>query len=188
LIVDIIIFVALILIVALIYAWYYQLSIVPKRVILQENTDYIKKNLNAEGFVTSKTVPIAHETVLRIDQTQENIALCFNRTGEYHIIPFGDIVSVAIYEDDTEKKTAGVGGAILGGMIAGGVGALIGSSSADTERLIHKLQLRIFTRNIENPIHVVNALKDKTNKSPEYVHAYEQILQGYAIITAIINQ
>ena len=70
-------------------------------------------------------------------------------------IPFDNIISVEILEDNMVlfSKKVSVGGAILGGVLAGGAGMVVGGLSGDTkqEKNVSKVTVKIKIRNYSMP-------------------------------------
>lgn len=79
-------------------------------------------------------------------------------------INFKDIMSCELVIDGTTKykksATRAIGGAVMGGILLGGVGAVVGglSGSSKEKRKIKRIDLKIVVRDIENPCMVINFL------------------------------
>ena len=87
-------------------------------------------------------------------------------------IPFDKIVDSEILIDDTTVMKASrgqqVAGALIGGAIAGGVGAIIGGSSPNTTSLntVKRIRLKITNEDFENPVYYIDFLptRDKLKR------------------------
>lgn len=87
-------------------------------------------------------------------------------------IPFDKIVDSEILIDDTTVMKASrsqqVAGALIGGAIAGGVGAIIGGSSPNTTGIntVKRIRLKITNEDFENPVYYIDFLptRDKLNR------------------------
>lgn len=76
------------------------------------------------------------------------------------------------------SRSSQIGGAILAGIVAGGVGAIIGGLSGKTTTTeIKNFELRIIFNNTENPVFIIN-----------FQHYFEQANHWYSLITVLIKQ
>ncbi len=90
-----------------------------------------------------------------------------------------------------KSVSGGVGGAILGDVLAGGVGAIIGGSmgsSALTDK-IKSVDLKIIINDTSNPVFKVNFFKGETKKgSSTYKTAYNEAEKWHSIFVGLIAQ
>lgn len=84
-----------------------------------------------------------------------------NHVFKYFHVSSDDILEVEIFKDKESmiktSKMGLAGGAVVGGLVAGGIGSIIGSMTAN-KRNIHKikeLSLKITINDKENPIHTI---------------------------------
>lgn len=124
---------------------------------------YLKKNEK-----NSVRLDIKSETTdgfIGVDKTQKKIFLADCRNIQ-HIsmksIDFKDIMSCELIEDGAtiykKSATRAIGGAIVGGILSGGVGAIVGglSGSSKEKKKVKKVDLKFVVRDIDNPCVVVN--------------------------------
>ena len=84
---------------------------------------------------TKKLVSMKNDVALCIDEVKQKIYLFTNYYNEEKLRSYSlkDLLQVEIIEDNVTitktSRTSQVGGAIVGGMLAGGVGAVIGGLS-----------------------------------------------------------
>lgn len=130
---------------------------------------------------------------LAIDEQQKKI--CLITGNSTRVIPYKDIHSSEIFEDGiTVTKTARasqIGGALIGGLALGGVGAIIGGLSGRTEThgKVKRIDLRITINDTTNPIYDVNFLDLETDKgSMVYEAAIRQARQWHAMLEVIIKR
>ena len=102
--------------------------------------------------------------------------LCLIKVGnkmkiDPHLYEYKDILSSQIFEDgETITKTARgsqIGGALLGAVVAGGVGAVIGGLSGSKTSSVGKVKridLRLTVNKVNNPIIDINFLNKKVEK------------------------
>lgn len=72
-------------------------------------------------------------------------------------IPFGEIIGAEVLED--KEVRGSVGRAVVGGAIAGDVGAIIGAST--TKKSVTTFIVRILTNNIQHPAYDIPLIKEK---------------------------
>ncbi|MCL2860001.1 MAG: SHOCT domain-containing protein [Oscillospiraceae bacterium] len=148
--------------------------------------------LRNKNFVADKTISSEWWRVM-INKKDKQLALC---SGIVSIIPFNEILECEIIENSNTIKKGGVGRAIVGGVIAGGVGAIVGASTRKSSNIVNSLQVRIVTSNIEKPLHTIGlitentkALKgEMTKNNPYYIESMRFANEVYATVMAIINE
>ncbi|MED4507875.1 hypothetical protein [Bacillus licheniformis] len=104
-------------------------------------------------------------------------------------IPFDKIVDSEILIDDTTVMKASrgqqVAGALIGGAIAGGVGAIIGGSSPNTTGIntVKRIRLKITNEDFENPVYYIDFLptRDKLNRRIDKGWNKEDSTVSYAL-------
>lgn len=120
----------------------------------------IESNLQNKGFSFSKKIlGIGNRYIFGIDENKK----CLVYSTEHLIksVPFKDIVSVEVIQDGKtiHKKslTRTIGGAVIGGVVAGGAGSIIGglSGSSKENNRISKILVKIVIRDISNPTLVI---------------------------------
>lgn len=88
--------------------------------------------------------------------------LCLIDGAEKRVIPFADLVAVELLIDgDTVTKTSRGGqlvGMAAGGLLAGGVGAIVGGLSASTtaKRKVTDVTLKLLVNDVAKPTHAVH--------------------------------
>ena len=114
------------------------------------------------GFVISRKFLGEHSSfILAIDDENNNI---FYSTGLFKKkqIKYADIISVELIENNSvisSKSTVRtVGGAIAGGILLGGAGAIVGGLSGDSKqkRKVSLVAIKIKIRDINNPSLTIN--------------------------------
>lgn len=90
-----------------------------------------------------------------IDDKSKQIALIKN--GNKRLVPFNKIMSVEVIEDNktlsSKSSIRTIGGAVVGGVIAGGAGAIVGSLSGNStnKKKVSSLNVKIKVRDVNNP-------------------------------------
>lgn len=100
-----------------------------------------------------------------IDNDSEKI--CYISGYYSRIVDYKDIIEVEIIEDGntiSKKSTSRtIGGAILGGILAGGAGSIVGglSGSSKQKRKVSSLCLKILIRDTKNPTLIIRCFDSK---------------------------
>lgn len=108
------------------------------------------------------------------------------------IIEFKNIVECKIIENSSVVESGGIGRAIVGGVIAGEVGAIVGANTRKSKNIVSNLSVRIVTNELENPLYSINLITspidiNKMLYANLYRVATEFANNVYATIQAIIN-
>ena len=116
--------------------------------ITKNNSNEVDKKLKDKDFKTSKIFSIhGNEQQFRVDLEHKQIAICsIFPYQKIDIINFSDIIECQIIEDSNTVMNGGVGRAVVGGALAGGVGAIVGANTRATKNVINILQIRIITK------------------------------------------
>lgn len=149
-------------------------------------------------FQTSqKIISENGESGLAVDEAGRKVCLIklVNEEASLDVISFSDILSSEIFEDGVTvtktSRTSQVGGALIGGLALGGVGAIIGGLSGKTtsSEKISKIDLRLTVNRMSDPIHDINFLDVECQKSGIlYTPAMEQARKWHGIIAIIIKR
>lgn len=105
------------------------------------------------------------------------------------IYTFDDIVEYELLEDGDTVTKGGLGRAIVGGALVGGVGAVVGgvTGKKKTKSVINNLRIKITVNDTSNPSIYINLINTPTKaNSFLYKMAYEsaqEILSMFSIIT-----
>lgn len=107
------------------------------------------------------------------------------------IMNFNDILDCELLEDGISvTKTSSLGKAVVGGMLFGGIGAIVGgiTGKQTTKGVCTKLDIKITINDFKKPCIYINLIAKKTKKnSSEYKKAYskaQEILSLFQVITS----
>lgn len=120
--------------------------------------------------------------IVSLDNKHEILIIRNTSDMTYDIIKYGELLSCEILENNSTVMKGGVGRAVVGGIIAGGAGAIVGANTRKSE-IMRELTIRIITSNSRKSSYVIKLQGE--NLSNE---AYNFINEVYAIITNLINQ
>lgn len=115
---------------------------------------------------TKKIIGVKDTYIFGVDENSKKIA--FVKKFYKEVVPFDQIISVEILEDNTilQQKSSlrTIGGAVVGGAIAGGAGAIVGGLSGDTKqnKKVSKVQIKIKLRDINHPSFTIDCFDCKT--------------------------
>lgn len=164
---------------------------------IENQTVSIKKTLyEIKDFnVTIQIIGHFGKYIFAVDEENEKIVFITNNTQneltfKKEFFSFSDIIGVELISNgkttvSKKSTTRTIGGAIVGGVIAGGAGAIIGGLSGDTKQndVITMYEVKILLRSIEksslnwyaetanaNKIKdIVSVIIDKTDKKHEII-------------------
>ena len=117
---------------------------------------------------------------------------------------FSDIIESEVVIDNQtitkSSKLAMAGGAVLGGVLAGGVGAIIGGLSGNKKQFdrVRQIDIKLTINDLDNPVQKINFLDGKDSSyrkllnghhknSEEYKEAIKQVDKWQAIFDVIIK-
>lgn len=129
---------------------------------------------NTKGFQSSKYIlSYDLESAIALDETNKKV--CLVQGSGHHqiskIIEFKDILSSEIIENDESviktQRSSQIGGAIIGGIVLGGVGAIIGGLSGKKHQInkIKNIDLQILINDSKHPIYKINFLSVRKTSS-----------------------
>jgi len=112
--------------------------------------EYQKQLLQLDNIGFSKSQFIAFYSSqgllnFYIDTNLRKIA-CELQSLSVILIDFDDIIKYEIVFDNMLVKDNAVGNAIVGGIVAGGVGAIVGASSANSKQFINSIVIHIYRK------------------------------------------
>ncbi|EMI11233.1 SHOCT domain-containing protein, partial [Anoxybacillus gonensis] len=149
-----------------------------------------------EGFQMSKSLVSIHNNLtIAIDNNSKQVAFV-DLSENINLYNYRELLEVEVIEDgETVTKTSRssqIGGALIGGLIAGGTGAIIGGLSGKqvTNEEVKKVYLKILVNDIDNPVKKVVLLdKQQAIKKSHYEYqiAKEKALEWHSLIRVLIN-
>lgn len=173
-----------------------------QRVKEDEINNQVIEKLNELNFSATKKYydPVykGPYKAIAIDSVNKKIALIL-KSG-YRIFSYRDILESKIIEDGEEitttSRSSQVGRALVGGVLAGGVGAIIGGVGAKQKHSsdVNKITLKIVVNDIEYPAFKIEFLKlkdfeTKVKKDDDrYKEAISEANKWHDIISVLIRQ
>jgi hypothetical protein len=146
---------------------------------------------------TQKIMGCDGNSGIAIDETRKKVGLISNEFNivSIRVFSYRDLLCSEIFEDGSTitktVRTSQVGGALVGGLLFGGVGAVIGGLSGKTETTgkIKKIDLRLTVNDTKNPIHDVAFQNVEGNKGG-LIHkaAMKQARHWHSLIEVLIKR
>jgi ribosomal protein L37E/uncharacterized membrane protein len=163
---------------------------------IEDKQKRMHDKLEREGFQVSKSLAsIDNNLIVAIDNNSKQVGFV-DLSENVKVYSYRDLLEVEVLEDgETVTKTSRssqIGGALIGGLIAGGTGAIIGglSGKQTTNEEVKKISLKILVNDIDSPVKKVVLLdKQKAIKKSdhEYRIAKEKALNWHGLIKVLIN-
>ena len=134
----------------------------------EERSDAMQQKISGiENFTISRKVDgFGGFYIFAIDEINEKIALVTESVN--HIVSFSEIIGVELIEDGNtvskKSTTRTIGGAIVGGVLAGGVGTIVGGLSGNSTQKskISSLSVKILLRSLDKPSLLITCFDSRT--------------------------
>jgi hypothetical protein len=132
-----------------------------------------------------------------VDEDRKVICLISNSVGciSERLISYRDIFSVELFEDGASitktVRSSQIGGAVVGGLFLGGVGAIIGGLTGKTETSgkIRQVALRLIVNDTNSPLHDIVFMNfECTKASVIYTKAIALARRWHGIIEVLIKR
>lgn len=178
----------------------------------KETEDYDKRKKfeelikNIDGFTPSqKYVSKTLDSSIMIDEANKKVCLVHSDLTQKLVLNYKDILEAEIIEDgNTITKTSRssqLGGALIGGILAGGVGAIIGGLSGEksSEEEAVRVDLKVVINNTKEPIQIINFLLDDridpltmkpfgiNKKSQTFKDAMKEVNHWHSLLSVVIR-
>lgn len=153
-----------------------------------ENVKNLESKLKNRNFITSQNIS-SDELSIRTDTRNKKVAICTIKAERIRILKFSEIIECEIIEDSNTIMKGGIGRAIVGGVVAGGIGAIVGANTRASKNVVNSLQIRIVTSNINDSLITLNLISFETKKDGLiYAEAINFANKVYATFTSIMNE
>ena len=131
-------------------------------------SEVLKNKLSTlEGFTISKKVDgFGGFYTFAIDEINEKIA--FITESLSHVVSFSEVIGVELIENGNtvskKSTTRTIGGAVVGGVLAGGVGSIVGGLSGNSTQKskVSSLSVKILLRNLDKPSLIITCFDSRT--------------------------
>lgn len=127
-----------------------------------------------------------YKTII-LDEKNKKLAVIGVAGTKEDIINFSDIINCEIVQDNYIIKEGTVGRALVGGILAGGVGAIVGANTANNKAAVCSLGVRIILKDIVKSIVSIELIRAETVcDTEEYRQAIQFAQELYSVIRSII--
>ncbi|AMQ06784.1 hypothetical protein [Sporosarcina psychrophila] len=128
-----------------------------KRIELLKTTQEEFKN-EVDNFVIAKQIG----NFVAFDEVQQKWATL----NSWSTFNYSDIVDFELLEDGESIATGGLGRALVGGALFGGVGAIVGgvTGKRKSKDVCSSLRLKVTINDMNNPVVYINFIETKTKK------------------------
>lgn len=157
---------------------------------------YLKSELIKLGVDYKKSTPTLkayNDYAFMTDDVNEFVAIV--TPTKVHVHRYEDIVSISYEENGTDIYNKSLGGAVVGGLLFGGVGAIVGSNTAKTQQKkeVRKMSIKILLKSTSDStivLKIYEAGKDgnllETKNASDLQH-YEGLMKEVAGIKDIFS-
>ncbi|KPI46581.1 hypothetical protein KW95_18500 [Clostridioides difficile] len=160
-----------------------------KEITKEDVVNVIKKNENRTEEVESFNPTKKIGTYLEIDEPQKKF-LIPNKFGKLaqEVLSFNDVIDYELLEDGETLIKGGLGRALTGGLLFGGVGAVVGgvTGKKETKAIINSLKIKITLNNLNMPATYIDLINSATKKTSfVYKTNYniaQEILSTFSVI------
>ncbi|MHC1740145.1 MAG: SHOCT domain-containing protein [Anaerolineaceae bacterium] len=162
----------------------------------KESIDLIQNKLKSDGFIVSESNisckfinsgKLYKEFI--VDSINHQLAIIDFNLCEVDILNFIKILDCKIIEDKSTIVQGGIGRAIVGGLIAGGIGAIVGASTRSSNNVISSLQVQIIIDDLSKPQKIIELITNQTKRdSLLYKNALSFANELYSTLLIIIEK
>lgn len=156
-----------------------------------ENKNSLQGQLKQNKFKVDKTYDINSRWINKqvlFDFDSAKIAILDAAANSINYVEFNKIIDCEIMEDNTTIMKGGIGRAIVGGVLAGGVGAIVGAGTRGSSNVVKNLAIRIITNDISNSLVMITLINSDTKRDSDVYKNCMASAQGiYSTIISILN-
>jgi len=134
-----------------------------KNLIIRSNND---GNLTLEDFSPDVIKKIGDYSFL-ISEKRRELAIKYNGTETIKkpiIVSLDSLSGFEIIKDSSSVSSGAIGNAIVGNILAGGVGAIVASNATSRIEQANTIGIKFITNDLENPIIRVDGIYEKADK------------------------
>lgn len=161
--------------------------------------DYLDYLLHIDFLMTQYVILNNDKNGLAVDENSKEICLFENNDNDIssRVLSYKDLLSVELVEDGetitSTARTSQIGGALIGGIALGGIGAVIGGLSGKTKTsgTVRKITLRLVVNNTKNPLHEISFLNLETGikkTDSRYKDAMQKASHWNGLIEVLIKR
>lgn len=161
--------------IAILVCW----AVAPSEKSITEHNDMVERkeifDNELDGYKYCKTIMLNNfSDEICISDDKNQLILKNELTKKHSIIELNEVIECELLENNTVIAKGGVGRAVVGGILAGGAGAIVGATTSK-KKTITSYKLRIITKNTENPTYIYE------------VKSFDVAQEAYGTITSLIS-
>lgn len=113
-----------------------------------------------------------------------------DKKKEPPIYSYGDIIDCDLLEDEESLTSGGLGRAIAGGLLLGGVGAIVGgvTGKRKTKALVRSMKIKITLNSINTPVVYINLINTPIKTDSIIYKTLDTAAQEILAVMAVILQ
>ncbi|WP_297639728.1 SHOCT domain-containing protein [uncultured Clostridium sp.] len=170
-----------------------QLSREKKEIEKEENRKRVELLWEKEKQIkASATIKVGK--YLYISDTMQEICIPATFIDSLKILKYTDILDFELLEDGNTISSGGVGRAVAGGFLFGGVGAVVGAATGKHKStgVVNSMKIKITTKDLNEPVIFIKIFKGEQKKGSFMYNSYQKdahkILSMLQIIVDKVNQ
>ena len=134
------------------------------------------------SYVPSREVKDV-SVLMGIDETNKLLFMAKN------IIPYKDVITYELLEDENTVTKGGLGTAVAGGLAFGAAGAVVGSVvGKKTQNICSSMQLRVTLRNsFTDSVNIKFIIEDTKKSSYLYKHSQEKAQECISLLEIVLD-
>lgn len=164
-----------------------------KTVTIEEAINLINKNAENKECVKSFNPTKKIGVYIEFDDNKKQWLIPDGFAGKKinpKVYNYKDIIEFELLEDGETITKGGLGSAIAGGVLLGGVGAIVGgvTGKKKTNSIVNSLQIKITLNNMSNPNVYIKLIKSKTKtNSFTYKTSYKLAQDILSVLSIIVE-
>lgn len=149
-----------------------------------------KTKLINEGFIITKEISKDNRYNLLLDMNNKKWSYYNSKENTFKVYNFDDLIDFEIIDNGDNLLQSKSGSALLGGVLLGGIGAIMGASGERrTRKTCNNLSIAIYTNDLEQSYISIPILKQEVPRnSIIYKNAFSKALEYYSILSIIKNK
>jgi hypothetical protein len=158
-----------------------------QKIVADENKKQKEHLEEIEAFSPTKVIG----NFIQFDDINKKIAIpktsLTGKIRDMQIFDYSSIVEFELLEDGNSLDKGGVGRAIVGGALFGGVGAVVGATTGHKKKnTCSKLQIKITLNNMNTPVVYINFIQNETRKDGMiYKLTYPKAQEALSVLNII---
>lgn len=107
----------------------------------------------------------------------------------YNIYNSNTFIDCELLEDNSTIMKNGIGRAVVGGIIAGGTGAIVGATTRKSRNVVSSIRIRIITNDATNALIELDILETEIERNAEdYKKAFKFANEIYASVVSLMEK